>query len=292
MYSLSLVLIWGLLFLDIDKPGQLGIFLGMIYTFYSPFLIRKFIVKENKVLLIIKFFAPVIYFASYLLMQKPNLFSFLSPLTFSIAILLISVWNKQEVPKREIQFFVIFSIYLYAYSIYPKWDKYNNSFETENSPYNFNTKSLPLDTFTINKSLFDCKFINYNLDTIQLKPNNYDYIIVETWNEKCLPCLKAIPDMNSFYNTLNDNILHIYIYKSYEKTTNLDFKSVFSFELINNNKIIFVDLEMYSWLNLSGYPYFLIFDKNGKLKFKHQGYNSNFKEEIQDSIRYICKNKK
>ncbi len=35
VYTFSIILFWGLLFLDYDKPGTLGVFIGMLYTFYS-----------------------------------------------------------------------------------------------------------------------------------------------------------------------------------------------------------------------------------------------------------------
>ena len=49
---------------------------------------------------------------------------------------------------------------------------------------------------------------------------------------------------------------------------------------------ILVDIEsnLYSKYELSGYPYFLIFDKNGKLVFKHLGYGLAYQSALQDSI--------
>jgi len=60
-YTMSLMVFWGLLLLDLNKPGLIGIFIGLAYTFYSSFIIRSFVEKETQKLKLIKFIGSSIF---------------------------------------------------------------------------------------------------------------------------------------------------------------------------------------------------------------------------------------
>lgn len=269
---------WGLLLLDVNKPELLGVFIGLTYTFYSSFFIRSFVKNENRKLLFIKFIGPVLYLLVGFYAQPINLYSVIAPINIAFLIFCISLFSKDALPKKEVQFFVIAFMYLYSFSLYNLWDKNINQ-KSKLNQYDFERKAQSI-TYDIPK-LSQYKFLDSNFDTISLSNNN-DYVIIETWNEKCPPCFKAIAGMADFYKNIETKAKHYNVYVQSRK--NIDFSKVFTFDRIKNKKSILVDLNLQSDAALSQYPVFLVFNKHGNLIFSQIGYTDDTKKQLQDGI--------
>jgi len=279
LYTFSLMLFWGLLFLDNNNSGLIGVLLGMIYTFYSSFFIKSTVQEETFILKIIKISGPIIYVVSNIVINKINSFSLINPINIAFFIFFLPFFIKSNFPSRNIQFFVISFIYLYSFTIYEKWER---KLESTAPIYDFNLHDNSQTKSTEN--LYDFKFLNSKIDTISI-PSSNKFTIIETWNEKCIPCLYAIPGMIDFYNSIEKQTVHFYVYKPKKNHLNLDYNKVFNFNKINNPQEILIDINMYDLLNINGYPYFLLFDKNGRLVFSQLGYSDKRKVELQDSIK-------
>ncbi len=291
-YSGTLILFWGLLFLDNNEAGLVGVFIGLVYTFYSSFFINDFVRKETSLLKVIKVSGPVLYVVSNLIFNKINYLSLIHPINIAFLVFMVSLFIKSKFPSKALQFFMISLIYLYSFTIYEKWE---NNRDDNYSPYNFNSKNLNNNNNNNNNNdtiplslLNSFIFLDSNLDTVSIATDD-KYTIIETWNERCVPCLMAIPGMNKFYHSLEDYSNQYYIYKAKNSYSNLDYNKVFSFDKINDKDKILIDIDMYDKLYINGYPYFLVFNKNGKLIFKQIGYNENMKIELQDTIQKLCK---
>lgn len=285
-HGFSLLLCWGLLLLDSAKPGLLGVFIALIYTFYSSFYIRAFIEKETFKLKIIKFISPTFYLLLFSYTQVFNLYYFINPIFIAFLIFGITSFFKNGLPKKEVQFFVIAFIYLYSFSLYNIWDnsvrmriKYNSyNFETEDRALN---KKIP--------NLFHYRFLNSSLDSISLGKNE-KYTIIETWNEKCPPCFSAIKEMAFFYDSLKLSVNQYYVYIPRKKNTNFNYNDVFSFDKINNKEKILIDINLQEDAYLDSYPVFLVFNKKGELVFSQIGYQSSHKQVLEKEILSVIKN--
>ena len=287
-YSLSIMIFWGLLLLKMNEHGNLGVFMALIYTFYSTYLIRNTVEKENQNLKLLKAIGPLFYFASNIVINFKFKGSFLiNPINIACLFFGISYFSKGKMPNKTLQFFAISFIYLYSFSIYDIWI---NSSYSRLPKYDFTKKNHSTDVQVYKSTLSDYNFLNSNKDTITLKNNN-KFTIIETWNEKCIPCLRAISDLQSYYKSISKFSNQFYIYEPANKYSDIDFEKVFSFNEINEKEKILVDLnkQMYAELELSGYPYFLLFNNKGKLIYKKLGYSFGQKKKLQDTIFALIK---
>lgn len=282
IYTISLMAFWGLLFLDINKPGLIGIFIGLAYTFYSSFIIRSFVEEETFKLKLIKFVGPLTYVLLLAYTQKFSLYNLISPINIAFLIFCIAVFYKDKSPKKEVQFFVLAFIYLYSFSIYNIWDK-SNRISTKNN-YDFALKGQSIDRKIPNLAHY--QFLNSDLDSIRLSEKN-EYTIIETWNEKCPPCFKAMAEMDVFYNNIANKAKQYYVYIPSRKAVAYD--KIFAFDKIKDKHRILVDINLQNDALLDQYPVFLVFDKKGVLVFSQIGYHSNTKTDLQKSILSVLK---
>lgn len=284
IYTLSLILGWGLLFLDPSKPGLLGVFLCLNYTFYSSYIISRFVSEETSFLKVFKLFGPSFYFIANLFIVEITWLWFLNPINVAFFLVGIAFFDKSNFPKKETQFFIIAFTYLYSFSLYNKWDNHLNETISINSSYDFESNKKTKKTSSLN--LMNYKFLTENLDSTEIELRD-KYTIIETWNEKCPPCLKAIPEMHDFYTQIKEKANQLYIYIPRKGSYKLDYGKVFSFEKIIDKSKILVDINLQSDAMLEGYPTFLIFDKKGNLVFEKKGYNSNKRKELEEEIKSI-----
>ncbi|MBK8388614.1 MAG: hypothetical protein IPL23_04710 [Saprospiraceae bacterium] len=282
LYTLSFFPVWGLLLLSIDKPGQLGIFLCLLYTFYSCVLIKNVVKEETQGLRIVKFIGPTVYLIAFAFTGKIDLNFLLNPVLAGFVVFAISSFINEKIPSVVSQAAMAFFCYLYAFSIYPMW---NTVAEDPSEKYDFSIGVALEESQDTSINLKDFIFLNANRDTFSLTAND-KFVILESWNESCAPCIKAMKDLPPYYKQIADAADQFYLYEYDQKKVKVDFDKVFDFKLIEEKHKILVDIEsnLYSKYELSGYPYFLIFDKKGKLVFKHLGYGLAYQSALQDSI--------
>ncbi len=288
VYTLSVSLIWSFLLQDIGYLGYTGIFFGLLYSFYSPYLIKKLVEKETNTYIFIKFSLPLALLL-ITLFQIPydSIFMLLNPIIIGSILFLLAHFDKRQFPKYEVQFFLIFFVYLYSFSLAENLWQYYTAI-AERKKYNFELKEdkkkiVITDEERLNLDHYS--FLNQSLDTIKIEPYG-KYTIIETWNEKCPPCMKAIPEMRPFYQELKDKATNYYIYIPAGKNKKLNSKKVFAFDKISDKEKILVDINLQEDTKLEEYPVFLVFDKKGNRQLLYKGYN---KGELQQKILDIIK---
>jgi thiol-disulfide isomerase/thioredoxin len=284
-YAISVSLVWRFLLYDIGYMGFTGVFLGLIYTFYSPYLVKNLVEKEIRRYILVKFLLPVA-FLLVTICQIPydSIFTFLNPVIIAFMLYLSVHFDKRKYPKFEVQFFLIFFVYLYSFSLTASLWQYYISI-AERKKYNFTIKEDKALTEENNLNLYHYKFLNQSLDTVKIETSG-KYIIIETWNEKCPPCMKAIPEMSSFYSNLKSKVTNYYVYIPIRKSKKLNTQKVFNFDKIKEKNKILVDINLQKDTELEEYPVFFVFDKNGSRRLLYKGYN---KEELQLKITEVIK---
>jgi thiol-disulfide isomerase/thioredoxin len=121
----------------------------------------------------------------------------------------------------------------------------------------------------------------------KLKGGNYDQVLIETWNEKCKPCMESMADLQPFMDT-NPRVLHVFLYQKMGNT-NLSDREVMNFKKIGNPNKILIDVNnaYYDRLKLSGYPYFILYDANGNALDWFSGYLSHFQEDYENHLTQL-----
>lgn len=120
-------------------------------------------------------------------------------------------------------------------------------------------------------------------DTSFYLPNTGKYILLETWNEKCKPCLQAISDLKKYLNIQNLTKYHLY---ESQNSSSIDERKVFQFEKIDDKESILIDKNglLFKELGLKGNPYFLLFNPTGHLVYQYFGYHTSIKEKLINEI--------
>lgn len=291
-FGLTTCLTWGLLLLDANNPGIVGLVACMLYTFYSSYFLRLVFPENSRLICFIKLFFPLCYLIAYVTTEKLALHFLLSPMMVAFVYLLLGHRLKSLRAQTAYQFFVLFSIFIYSFTVHNYWllfreksdfvaynfrdGRYIKDRVHEDSLFSF---SIPTD-FNIDRLVFESS----GNDKFKIQSNGKP-IILESWNERCIPCLKAIDDLQYYFDENSELITHFYVYEPdsdfyYEKD------NIFSFAKIGSKGRILIDSEneMYSKLNLKGYPYFIFFDSKGVLTNIQFGYHKDISNEFKEKI--------
>lgn len=213
----------------------------------------------------------------------------INPLLWAFVLMGSALIHNENFPKKHVQFFAITIAIVYSFSL----QNYHRKFSTVNtSNYDFSLPSTApppsLKTPLVPHSysaLADFQFINQHLDTVQLLSKN-QYTIIETWNERCPPCMKAIPALKDFYTKLNDRAQQRYVYVPPSRRA-VDTDQVFNFPLIGDAKRILMNVNLQQALQLNSYPVFLVFDPQGNLVLLEKGFGASQVEELKEKIREV-----
>ncbi len=264
--------IWGLTFLSIDTASIYTVFAGMLFSFYSIAYLKNIsFVKKTKYSKIILLIFPALYLILSLVVFKKNIAYILSPILWAFIILLISLKYLDKISFRNLTFTILFSG-LYAYYIYP-------IFRYPPQELTFDGEEIEKKDLQLSKSLQSYSFIKNEKDTIQIISGN-KLILVETWNETCLPCLAAMNDLQPLMESLSGSIKHYYLYENGTKNGAYTNSKIFNFPRIVDKSKIISDINSRFLLDskMTSYPYFLLFDKRGNLIDYFKGYNPKFKD--------------
>jgi hypothetical protein len=292
IYTLTIIPIWGLLFLIPESPGNFGAFFGLIYTFYSSILIENHVERETTILKFLKIIGPLFYFFSSIFLLKINLLFLINPILISFLVFCLSYIVRNVIKIPSVNFFILSFFIIYSFVLFPMWENFMDQKARLMDQKNEIDLSIgdKQDVVNLNKFMF----INQNYDTFNLinNLNNNKYIIIETWNENCPPCLRAIKDLEKFYLEIQNYADNYYLYKANKNFDVSHYKFVFTYPKIHDHTKIIIDNlnNFHEKLNLNSVPYFFIFNKEGKLVFKFEGYSSMISNNLKNSMRNIVSN--
>ena len=288
--SLSFFLVWGLGFLDIYADKFTAI-MAFIYTILAPyFLHKKFNFEFTKLEKGIVLSMPFIYLAMYTyLFLEPTLYGFSrylqNPLLAGFIILFLMLNYTRDLVKPANAFVILFGTVFYFYTMFPEWKRSTYFTVTEN--FDTDTEDKKKEEKTLNEviNLNDYLFINAELDTVKAISQK-DFILIETWNETCPPCILAFKDLHPFYEKNKDQLDYFYVYEHRKASVREKFEKIFNFKPILSKSKILIDIEqnLFSDSEMNAYPYFVLFDKNGNVLFHQRGYARDSKSELEDKI--------
>lgn len=288
---MSFLLIWSFGFINL-AANKTTATLGLIFTVVGTYFLQKEFNFEFSLIdkLIILFF-PFLYLVMFTFLHGSiSLIYLINPFLIGF-ILLVLILNqlKYLLTPRNI-FIFSFIILFYTFALYPEWklNQYSKIKETENFDDNTQQKTKPKETVNDSLNLFNFSFINQNLDT-SIISSKKDFILIETWNETCVPCIKAFKEMPPFYQSQKDKLAVFYLYEHHKESVRKKFDKIFNFKVIKEKSKIIIDIDQKFYINskMNGYPYFLLFDKHGKLVFSQKGYSSDYREKFESEILEI-----
>lgn len=273
LYSLSLILVWGLTLLDNTYNSYASKTIGLAYTVLSvvlmknsPYYNKKWITK------ILFFFGAVVYLIATFAVGGFKFYSFIHPIVFAFILFSVSfIWVKKLNFKQL--FFPLFLCYLYGFHLHLYYEDYKKEIKI--------TKPVHQE-----ENIGNFSFINFEQDTIELSQQKY--IMLQTWNETCPPCKRAIKDLQPFLLAQNQKLDFYYLYKGNPKRA-LSLDAIFSYKHIALKEKILADIEnrFDKKLGASSYPSFLFFDTKGNYIGQFKGYNKVKKQEVEAQIKEL-----
>ena len=293
IYGFVLISVWSICFVGYKQSDDYTSAMGLSFTFLSIYFLQKeydFKLSLSDKLFVIAF--PVLYLISwyfiifntyftnfkYSLYFKLFYIHIINPLNIALLVLLLGLTKMKDLSKLSNLFIFIYITLFYAYFFHSAW----RGFQFASLTKNFDTEKIiepetqkakePDLNYTVNLS--DFSFINSDLDTLSSLNSSEKYILLETWNETCFPCIKAMKELPDFYRSIQNKAEVYYLYENSKEHVRRKFEDIFNFKNIEDKSKILIDInqDLYKELNMNGFPYFLLFDSKGNLIFHSRGY--------------------
>ncbi|MDX1911555.1 MAG: hypothetical protein SFV22_08730 [Saprospiraceae bacterium] len=299
-----LVIIWSMCFMTQGVSDAFTAGLGLSFTFLSIYFLQEKTGfnpgRTDRALLL---FFPMLYaLGTYIVLYNNGYFDWKkrgvyelvfylhlkNPLNLALLMAVLSTGSLKDL-KRPVHIFIFtYATLFYSYIFYDQW-KYtwmgkelrNFNAVTSREASEPNAKDIMPDT-TVN--LLNFSFIGPDLDTSVLETAPDKFILLETWSESCLPCIKAMHELPDFYRSLQDKMEVFYVYEHPGEVTERQFVPIFQFKSIQDKSKIRIDVQqqLQHALGIKGLPFFLLFNSKGKLVFYQRGYPG--KEEMMQKI--------
>jgi hypothetical protein len=278
--SFGVLPIWGLSFLAVSYANQLTLIYGLVLT---AVLFRWLGTKVREVgnwAYLLGISGPVFYLIAMLFVQQEMEWQSVLPNPILMGFMVASLSLLITVRKLVLYPFIVVSVIAYATFIFPI---YQTNIELGNIDFKEVIQKkdsldlVPLSEFPALEQKVKDKF----------KGGNYDQILIETWNEKCKPCMESMADLQPFMDT-NPRVLHVFLYQKMGNT-NLSDRQAMNFKKISNPNKILIDVNnaYYDRLKLSGYPYFILYDANGNALDWFSGYLGHFQKDYENHLTQL-----
>jgi thiol-disulfide isomerase/thioredoxin len=278
--SFGVLPIWGLSFLAVTYANQLTLFYGLVLTAVLFRWLGSKVRELGNGAYLLGISGPVFYLIAMLFVQPEMEWEAVLPNPILMGFMVASLSLLITVRKLVLYPFIVVSVIAYATFIFPI---YQTNIELGNIDFKEVIQKkdsldlVPLSEFpAIEQEIGD-----------KLKGGNYDQVLIETWNEKCKPCMESMADLQPFMDT-NPRVLHVFLYQKMGNT-NLSDREVMNFKKIGNPNKILIDVNnaYYDRLKLSGYPYFILYDANGNALDWFSGYLSHFQEDYENHLTQL-----
>ena len=279
LFSLSFIPIWGLTLLDISTSNQISIFIGLIYTPISVFIIKDInFLKDFKYLTGTLFLGPLFYLIANIVVKGITFDFITGPIAWAFLTFLGGLFFIKQLNFKTL-FIVCFSAYFFSYHVNPT---FTNIWQSKQLPENeINKKDI-----NIEKKLYTYSFENFKKDTLNLKPEK-TFTLVETWNEGCAPCIAAMKDLQDFIDdSLSSKVAHYYLYENGANNTFVS-RKIYNFKYIKDKSKILADVgnKFITDSKMASFPYFLLFDKEGYLVDYFKGYDGRHKDYFINKLK-------
>jgi thiol-disulfide isomerase/thioredoxin len=124
-------------------------------------------------------------------------------------------------------------------------------------------------------------------DTIKLSDFKNKVVIIDFWASWCVPCKKSMPYLIELYNNnLPDSLIVIGV------NVDTDREKIKAFQNSINAEIPFPvifdkDSKLPPLYNVEGMPTTVVINKEGIIKFKEIGFNSDLKEKLDKTVKEL-----
>jgi hypothetical protein len=272
-----------------------SITIAFLYTFYSAYFVKGFVVEETTKLKIIKMIGPIFYFCTAVFMMVlANWIMIFHSIIINFGILVCTLFDKKLFPSKKAQAFVFLLSVFYA-SYMHEWISNYRLREEMAELADFSKHNPEAEKAVIAQAktfkLDDFSFINRANDTIKIENTN-KLIVLEYWNDVTgsINAYQSFEQMHSFWAAQN-NLAYYPVYHFFEGNREINKEKLYQHPKIKNPENILIESKMLDSLGVEMLPAYLIYNQEGVLIFKHEGYNPAQRFAIQNKILKAIQNK-
>nr|MBC7611727.1 TlpA family protein disulfide reductase [Pseudopedobacter sp.] len=135
------------------------------------------------------------------------------------------------------------------------------------------------------QNLHSYKLITTKNDTLSRANLEEKIVLLNFWFIGCYPCMKEIPELNKIALSYKDRIMFIAISKDNSKEQINYFIKKFPFLFTQ----VLPNEELSKSLEITLYPTNILFNKDGKVVFKAEGYTENNLDSLKREIEKLIK---
>ncbi|MCH6200290.1 hypothetical protein MMU07_11925 [Aquiflexum sp. LQ15W] len=124
LYSLSMMLVWGICFLDIEFSSSISVIIGTAFTVYTLYLVKNSNAYVNSAKpWVYLFIGPVIYLVSAAIQFIPlhPIFFLKSPILFGFIVFSFT-YLIQNFSLKTHGAVILFVSYIYAFGLFPQFE--------------------------------------------------------------------------------------------------------------------------------------------------------------------------
>lgn len=296
-YAFCFVQIWGICFISSQSANELTCGFALAFSFVSSYFIQKDFDFKLDIWQKLFFILLMMGYSSNFINGDWILFLF-SPLFLGVLFIVLNFFVFKDLRKfRNCIFFVTIIITYLGWNYFPVWQKERLGYVDEKSIIINDSEEKTIEKRQeapddyIDISSFS--FLDLNLDTVNIRSDK-PYIFIETWNEKCPPCKRAIKELTPILDTMKNKMDSYFIYENHKFDKNVFVSSTKKVKGLFNQKVLAdPNQEFYKSMNMVAYPTFLIIDnKKGEIIYMSVGFGgSGGKKKLIGKLREISKDK-
>lgn len=205
--SFGVLLIWGLSFLAVTYANQLTLMYGLVLTAVLFRWLGAKVRELDKRAYLLVISGPLFYLIAMLFVQQTLEWKAVLPNPILMGFLVAILSLFLTVRKLVFYSFLVVSATIYAAFVFP-------IFQTNIELGNLDFKEVIQQKGTLDLvPLSEFPALEEEIRN-KLEGSDYDQVLIETWNEKCKPCMESMADLQPFMEA-NPRVLHIFLYQKW-----------------------------------------------------------------------------
>lgn len=296
IFPISLILLWDTCFVN-KNANQITCAIGLVLTFVSSFLLQK--ERRFNNLRWQKLFVVLIMVgATSVFIRKDGLLIYLySPLFIGVLFLIFNFFVFKDLRKFHNNIFFVLITLIFVNDYFLPWHSFRNKTDTKEISLIIDESEDQNEAIQLIKKqnkpseaidLSSFSFMNLNKDTVNINSTK-PYTFIETWNETCFPCKRAINELTPLLDSLSGRVDSYFIYINNRFETEKFITSTKKVkDLKNQNVIADYNQEFYNSLFMYSYPVFIIINnEEERIVYYEVGYNKPIKERLIEKLKNV-----
>lgn len=293
IYALCLALLWGTCFRGYET-SKLTCGIGLVLTYVSTYFIQREFEFKLDVRYKLFFLALMAAYSSIFIKSDGIRVFLFSPQLLGLLFIGFNFFVFIDLRKFYNNIFFVLLTIIYTNEYFMGYHSYYwgeldekriiiDGLKDKNEE---RRQEIPDDAIDISTFLF----MDLNSDTVTIQTKK-PYVFIETWNETCYPCKKAIKELVPILDTMN-NVESYFIYENKKFDKSVFISSTKKIKNLSNQYVLAdFNQDFFKSSKMVAYPTFMIIDiQKRKIIYMSVGYGGvDARQKWVEKLREISK---